>query len=480
LSCGPGIANVVQPEREISMADTKKYSATFLHAGAGLLLALSATIANAGAHTAQPTEEPAISRTLIRNVSVWDGSGDTLTPAQNVLIEGNLIKAIGTDIFADPATDDMEIIDGAGRILMPGIIDAHAHLSLTVGPGEVADADQGYMAAIAVKAAEIYLMRGWTTVRDVGGPSMGLAKAIDEGIVPGPRIYPSAMLISQTSGHGDMRGLNDPHPNMGGQPNAIANRYTLLADGPAEVRRAVRESLRLGAVQIKVMAGGGISSEYDPIDTVQYSVEELRAAVEAAADWNTYVTVHAYTDEAVNRALDAGVKVIEHGHLLSPKTLRRIKKDDAYLSSQSFGFVRRYIKPGENRGVAGKAAQVMTGVDTLMNTAREIGLPVAFGTDTFGSLRAYNSGQTEFGYRLRWFTSSEILMQATRHNAKLLELTGPRNPYPDGPLGVITEGAYADLLIVEGNPLEDITVLEDFEANLKLIMKDGKVYKNTL
>ncbi len=454
------------------------YNIYMRHLLNSLLLALAATTAHAGGHTGQPEAEPEVSRTLIRNVSVWDGSSDTLSPAQNVLIENNLIKAIGKDAVSDG--DTTTVIDGAGRVLMPGIIDAHAHLALSASPDQLGNTDPGYMAAISVKAAEIYLMRGWTTVRDMGGPSQGLAKAIDEGIVPGPRVYPSAMIISQTSGHGDLRQLNDPHPNMGGQPNQITARYTLLADGPAEVRRSVRESLRLGAVQIKVMAGGGISSEYDPIDTVQYSEEELRAAVESAADWHTYVAVHAYTDEAVNRALDAGVKVIEHGHLLSPKTIKRIKSEGAYLSSQSFGFVRQYIKPGQTEGAAGKAASVMEGVDALMSTARDIGLPVAFGTDTFGSLRAYNSGQTEFGYRLRWFSSVEILKQATGHNAKLLALTGPRNPYQEGPLGVISEGAYADLLIVEGNPLEDVTLLEEFETNIKLIMKDGKVYKNTL
>jgi imidazolonepropionase-like amidohydrolase len=227
------------------------------------------------------------------------------------------------------------------------------------------------------------------------------------------------------------------------------------------------------------MAGGGISSEYDPIDTNQYSVAELRAAVEAAEQWNTYVAVHAYTDAAVLNALEAGVKVIEHGHLLSEDTLKLLKKKGAFLSSQSFGFVRQYIKPGQS-GRAGKAAEVMAGTDNLMQTARKLGIPVAFGTDAFGSMRAYEAAVSEFGYRLRWFTSLEILKQATSHNAKLLELTGPRNPYQDGPLGVIQEGAYADLLIVEGNPLEDVRIMEDYENNIRLIMKDGVIYKNTL
>ncbi len=418
----------------------------------------------------------ASSQILIQNVSVWDGTSDHARTGQSVLIEGKLIKSITN---SPPQKTTATIIDGRGKMLIPGIIDAHTHLALPAPPDKLRSEDQSYLAVLSVKAAEGVLMRGWTTVRDLGGPSQGLARAIDEGIVPGPRVYTSAMFISQTSGHGDFRGLNDPHPNMGGSSDPIGQRYALLADGPAEVKRAVRESLRRGATAIKVMAGGGISSEYDPIDTTQYSVAELRAAVEAAADWNTYVAVHAYTDAAVRNALEAGVKVIEHGHLLSEDTLKLLKAKGAFLSSQSFGSVRKYIKSGQS-GISGKAAAVMAGTDNLMLTAKKLGIPVAFGTDSFGSLRRYEAAVSEFGYRLRWFTSLEILKQATSHNAKLLELTGPRNPYQEGPLGIIQPGAYADLLVVDGNPLEDVRVLENYATNIKLIMKDGVIYKNTL
>lgn len=441
------------------------------------LLALAALTAHAGGHTGAAAPEPAPPPLLIRNVRIWDGRADSATEGQTLLVRGALIERIAAD--EPPAEDGMQVIDGGGRLLMPGIIDAHTHLALPMRPEEIIREDPTYVAALSARAAESLLMRGWTTVRDIGGPSQGLARAIDDGLLDGPRIYTSAMVISQTSGHGDHRALTDTHPNNGGELNPMSARYTLLADGPAEVRRAVRESLRQGATAIKVMAGGGISSDYDPIDTVQYSVEELRAAVESAADWNTYVAVHAYTDESVNRSLDAGVKVIEHGHLVSEKTLRRIRAEGAYLSSQSFGFVRVFFADA-SADPNSKASQVMSGTDTLMNSARKLGLPVAFGTDAFGSQRAYDAGVREFGYRLRWFDSLEILKQATSHNAKLLALTGPRNPYPDGPLGVIEEGAYADLLIVDGDPLSDVRVLEAHEQNVRLVMKNGLVYKDTL
>ena len=421
-------------------------------------------------------QDTPVSQVVIRNVAVWDGTSDVAIAGQNVVIEGRLIKTIAPQ--AEGNTDAV-VVDGGGRVLIPGIIEAHSHLALPLPPSRILNEDWMYVAALSATVAEGVLMRGWTTVRDMGGPSQGLARAIDEGHAVGPRIYPTAMFISQTSGHGDFRGLNDAHPNMGGAQNAWVNRYTLLADGPAEVSRAVREALRQGATSIKVMAGGGISSQYDPIDTAQYSVEELRAAVEAAAQWNTYVSVHAYTDTAVRNALEAGVKVIEHGHLLSEDTLKLLKQKGAFLSSQSFAFFRT-LAPQDNSEGASKGNVVMAGIDNLMTTAKKLGIPVAFGTDAFGSPRLFEAAPAEFGARLRWFTSLEILKQATSVNAQLLALTGPRNPYQDGPLGVVQPGAYADLLLVEGNPLEDIRVLENPEENLRLIMKNGVIYKNTL
>lgn len=442
-------------------------------AAAGLV---AFTCVSLGAGHVQAQGETSQPQVLIQNVSIWDGTSDEAVANRSLLVEGNLIKAIGNDLTA---SETAEVIDGKNLFLMPGIIDAHTHLASPVNPLIRTQEDTFYIAAVSLRVAHMYLMRGWTTMRDLGGPSQGLGRAIDAGHAIGPRVYPSATTISQTSGHGDRRARTDPHPNMTGVRDVASERYSRIADGPDEVRRAVRESLRQGAVQIKLTAGGGISSDFNPLDSLQFSQEELTAAVEAAADWNTYVTVHAYTDGSVNRALDAGVKVIEHGHLLSEKTLRRIKREGAYLSSQSFGFVRE-MQTNSNSARAKKSRMVMDGVDAMMTTAKRIGLPVAFGTDSFGSLETYRRGIKEFTYRKRWFESLEILKQATSHNAKLLELTGLRNPYQDGPLGVIEEGAYADLLLVEGDPLSDAAILEDHENNIKLVMKDGHIYKNTV
>ncbi|MDH3604699.1 MAG: amidohydrolase family protein, partial [Candidatus Tectomicrobia bacterium] len=383
-------------------------------------------------------EETAPTRFLVENVNVWDGTSDGLQLNQNVFVEGKFINAIGRNM---EVADNTIVIDGGGRVLIPGIIEAHTHLSVPVPLLEVRDKEWMYLGALSAREAEKMLMRGWTTARDMGGPTQGLAQAIDEGRIIGPRIYTSAMFISQTSGHGDFRSYNEPHPNMGGGANPWGQSYSLIADGPAEVKRAVRESLRRGATQIKIMAGGGISSEYDPVDTHQYSLEELRAAVEAADEWNTYVAAHAYTDQAARKALEAGVKVIEHGHMLSEDTLRLLKEKGAFLSPQSFAYVRVFFA-GDNRSAQTQprpknGMQIVRGVDNLMRLAKELDIPVAFGTDAIGYPKAFDAAVREFGGRLKWFTSLEILKQATSVNAQLLELTGPRNPYPDGPLGVI-------------------------------------------
>jgi imidazolonepropionase-like amidohydrolase len=457
--------------------------------------------------------------TLFKNVNIFDGTSDLLKEGYDVLVVRNKIHKIGQDIpnsgtyeidvqqkmvkeisvhipmdrtysvtvldkegKAEKKNVAVNVIDGGGRTLMPGIIEAHNHLMLSMpNSAQFNTHDIIYVSSAGAEEARRFMMRGWTTVRDIGGPSMGIQRAIDDGRIIGPRIYPSGPIIGQTSGHGDMRDYVDPHPNMIEYKQPFFEYFSFIADGPAEVQRAVRESLRRGAVQIKVMAGGGVSSTYDPLYTIQYSEEEFRAATEAAKDYGTYVAVHAYNDTAIARAIENGVKVIEHGTLMTEKSAKLMKEKDIWLSPncQVLNLPEEavaFLNPVQRA----KFFEAKEGLDRQMKLAKEYGLKVAFGTDMFGSRENFENTPKEFTCRAEYFTPLEILKQATSINAELLAMTGPRNPYQEGPLGVIQEGAYADLLIIDGNPLEDISIMTDPEKNFRIIMKDGKVYKNTL
>jgi imidazolonepropionase-like amidohydrolase len=314
-------------------------------------------------------------------------------------------------------------------------------------------------------------------------PVFGLKQAIDQGLIHGPRIFPSGAVISQTSGHGDFRNFNAKSGYFSGSENYFTEMgYSYLADGVPEVQKAVRESLRLGASQIKVTAGGGVTSLYDPLDATQYTLEEMKAAVAEAERWGTYVMVHAHTDAAIIQALDAGVKSIEHGMLIKSSTMKRIAKEGAWVSPQAFIVLQDVAgNPTFSSPIQrAKLQRTQDGAADEFKWAKEYGVKIAWGTDMFGARAAYDTVLKEFEYRAPFFSNLEQLQQVTGNNGELLSLSGIRNPYPVGKLGVIEKGAYADLLIVEGNPLKDINVMMDPENNLKLIMKDGKVYKNTL
>ena len=427
--------------------------------------------------TPAPIDE-AVPQTLITNVRVWDGTSEDLSGSTNVLIVNNLIHSIGPDVNDDNAT----VIDGGGRTLMPGMIDGHAHLGIVLPPAVLFNSHWSYSGAIMTAEAEKMLLRGFTTIRDAGGPTYGLAKAIDEGVIPGPRIYPSGHFIGQTSGHGDFRGYNDG-PLRDRDYRSFAEReWSFVADGADDVRAYSREVLRLGATQLKLNAGGGASSPYDPLDTTQYSVEELRAAVEVAEDWGTYVMVHAYHDRSVMRALEAGVKSIDHGAMITnDETMIKMKEVGAIFNPQTFIFSppEELVAVGDPAAYA-KGAPLRDGLGRSIELAKKHGVKIAFGVDSFGDSTQLAFQNRELRHRLPWFTPAEILVQVTSNTAELLALSGPRNPYQDGPLGVIRAGAYADILLVDGNPLEDVEVLVNHEEGIDLIMKDGQIYKNTL
>ena len=423
-------------------------------------------------------EAQAASETLFRDVRVFDGKGDALSGPTSVLVRGNLIAAIGEALTPAP---DATVIDGGGRTLMPGLIDAHWHVMLIrQTPEQMLFGDIGFINLLAGAEATATLMRGFTSVRDMGGPSFGLKQAIDAGVVPGPRIWPSGAMITVTSGHGDFRPVSDL-PRDGSKPLARVEELgaAMVADGPDMVRQRVREQLMKGASQIKLTAGGGVASPHSPLDVSTFTSEELGAAVEAAANWGTYVTVHAYTPAAVRRAVDAGVKVIEHGHLMDEDTARYLAEKDIWLSAQPIlpEFFGGMFPPGSDQ--ARKAEEVMEGTDRLYRMARDYDLRIAFGTDVlFSEAMARQQGRMLASLR-QWFTPAEILRQATSTNAELLALSGQRSPYK-GRLGVIEEGALADLLLVEGDPVSDIDLLADPDRNLVLIMKDGRIHKNNL
>ena len=410
---------------------------------------------------------------LFQNVRIFDGRVEALREG-SVLVEGSKIARISTSpLQPAPGT---KIVEGGGRVMIPGLIDTHVHLAVTVGL-ELPFTDPWYLAIREAVEAERTLFRGFTTVRDMGGNVFAAKRAIDEGLVAGPRIYPSGAPLSQTSGHGDFRTSVEAHPRFGGYwPSAYREGNLILADGVPEVLAATREQLRRGASQIKLMAAGGVISPSDPIDAKQYTPEELQAAVQAAGDWNTYVAVHAYNAESIKRALHAGVKSIEHGNLIDEEAMKLVVEKGAVLSPQAAIFLRDIRLPPENMA---KLNLVRAGLDTMFALAAKYRAKVTFGTDIIGSLEEHARQNEEFGMRLKWFSPVEILRQATSTAAELLAMSGPRNPYP-GKLGVIEEGAYADLLVVNGNPLEDIRLLERPHESLLVIMKNGQLYKNLL
>lgn len=414
---------------------------------------------------------------VFENVRVFDGKSTQLSPSVNVLVVGNTIQAISTQPVAIPG--DAVRIDGKGRTLMPGLIDVHVHMvfgALTNGDLMSSDLSEAMIVQKVGGSAERTLMRGFTSVRDAGGPIFPLKQAIDARKLKGPRIWPSGATISQTAGHGDFRTPNEKSRRFFGEPSRAEKLgATFIADGRDDVLTATRENLRFGASQIKLMAGGGTSSAYDPVDVTQYTLDEMRAAVEAASDWGTYVTVHAYTPKAVQRAIEAGVKCIEHGQMLDEKTLQLMVQKKIWLSLQNLVDSTADMDPQRLE----KRKPVIAGQEKIWPLAKRLKVKLAWGTD-FLFEPELNDRQNEFILRLqKWFTNAEILKMVTHDNAELLQLSGLRSPYP-GKLGVVEVGALADLLLIDGDPLKDLSLIADYQNKILVIVKDGQIYKNTL
>jgi imidazolonepropionase-like amidohydrolase len=427
---------------------------------------------------ASAQEDPP-TQVLITNATVWDGSSDAATPGMHVLVEDNLIKQISAVPIAVNRSANTKVIDAAGHTLMPGLIDMHTHIMFSFGVPDSRTFDHAAIGAAAHENLQLYLRMGYTTLRDVGGNSLSIARAIAEKRFSGPRIYSSGGAISAISGHNDLGLLTeDPLDDIFSKRGDAH-----VVTGPIEVREAVRKILRAGGSQIKVMPGGGVASNFDPLEATTLMEDELRAAVEAAADFGTYVCAHAYTDESVNRFLDAGGRCIEHGFLMSEKTIKRIKRLDGVISLQAYAAYEAFKNPEEIPGFNAenirKGRQVNEGADRMMRWIVEHDVDTFAGADMWPYSLIPITNE-DLIVRKRWFSDVEILRQNTSSAARWLAKSGSKNPYREGPLGVIEVGAYADMILVDGNPLEDVAVLVDYDENIKIVIKDGDIYKNTL
>jgi imidazolonepropionase-like amidohydrolase len=418
--------------------------------------------------------------TLFENVRIFDGKNPTLSDSVNVLVTGQTIERISSASITVDASANGRVIAGNGRVLMPGLIDAHWHAFMAATPQmTLMTSDPNYLQLLAARQAQATLMRGFTTVRDLGGPVFGLKRAIDEGVIVGPRIYPSGAFISQTSGHGDFRFPFEVPRQLGGPlSHSEIEGIAAIADSPDEVRLRAREQLRAGASQIKLMAGGGVASPYNPIESTQYTEPEIHAAVEAAENWGSYVTVHAYTPRAIRQAVAAGVKCIEHGQLIDEPTAKLLADNSIWWSLQPF-LDDEDASPLASPVSQKKALTVFAGTDNAYNLAKKYNIKTAFGTDILFDARLTSRQGAILAKMVRWYSPAEALKMATADNGRLMALSGFINPYP-GKLGVVEEGALADLLLVDGNPLERIDVVADPDKNFLVIMKGGTIYKDFL
>lgn len=439
----------------------------------------------------QPEKE--VTNLLINNVKVFDGINEQLLDGP-ILIENNLIKSIGPATTVPAGVIE---IDGKGGTVIPGLIDMHAHHAIHEGMLEGRNSyDQMAIGAMSGERLRDYLDQGFTTTRDAGGNVISLAKAVRLNRIPGPRIFSSGGFISQLGGHADTGMVTD---QIGDRDILARSGFGHIVSGKAEVMEAVRHNLRAGATQIKVMAGGGVASEFDPIHMTQFTFEEMKAAVDVAADYGTYVLVHAYHDRAVNRAIDAGVRCIEHNFLVSEETIIRMKKEGVALSIQSVMSLEAF-HPDNVAKITffsaeqkAKAVMVNSGASQMLKWALKHDLIMVTGGDMFDAANVNRQIENLIQLKPVGFSNVQILRTATSTAGHVLGWCGEMNPYkgayPDLTpeqrakkgigLGVVEPGAYADLLVINGNPLEKIEILRDRD-NLQLIMQDGKIWKNTL
>jgi imidazolonepropionase-like amidohydrolase len=416
-------------------------------------------------------------KVLIKNVSIFNGTSEKLITGKDVVLAGNTIDKL---IPSGSGGEDYDqVIDGKDGYLTPGLIDVHWHTMLNLEYAVVFSSPKQYITAVATMESEQVLMRGFTTIRDAAGDVAGLKQAIDEGHLTGPRIYPSQAGMTQYSGHIDFRNPNFLPKEWGGPISPVERiGLGLLVTGKDQMTAAVRHQLSLGATQIKLAVTGGVSSFKDPLYVNEFRPEEIEAAVDAAADFGTYVMVHAHSSEGIKRAIKAGVKSVEHARVSDESVFKMMAKYDVMFSMQGLNVKQLVASYPDSDPRKTKAKAAWENTPNIAKWAKKHGVKIAFGTDLLDGLENRKGQLDDLALRKTWFTSPEVMIQATGNAGDMVALCGKRNPY--GKLGVIETGAMADVLIYSKNPLDDVAIVADPENNLKLIMKDGKVYKNTL
>ncbi len=403
---------------------------------------------------------------IFADCAVLDGTREGRREDHHVLVEGGHIREVSDRPIKNAAAETIEL---AGCTLMPGLIDAHVHvLAVDATLARLSDRPVTLLTLQAVKVLEGMLQRGFTTIRDAAGADGGLAEAVEEGLVRGPRIFPSGMAAwSQTGGHGDTRPRTQPADTCACCAGGLA--MSRIADGVTECRRAARDELRKGATQIKIVASGGVASPYDPIWNLQYSEEEVRAIVEEARAWHTYVMAHAYTPEAIRRSIDFGVRSIEHGNLIDRATAEHVAGADAFVvpTLVTYDALHRFgAELGFPEVSMGKLGEVREAGLNSLEILQRAGVKIGFGTDLLGPMHRHQS--REFVIRAEAMSPFDIIRSATIVNAELLNRSAE--------LGVVAPGARADLIAVDGDPLADISLLDGQGEHLTHIMKDGVFY----
>jgi len=435
--------------------------------GAGAMLGLFAGFGLSPRETRAQTPPRPI---LFTNLRLFDGEATRIQDGVDILVEGGRIAALPPR-GQGPA--EAERVDCGGRVAMPGLIDCHWHALLAAGNMlALVASDAALPHLIAAREAGATLRRGFTTVRDMGGPAFALKTAIDRSIVEGPRIFPSGAMISQTAGHGDFRLLH-ALPRMPRDAPDIAESLgvSALADGADMVLRAAREQLMRGATQLKITAGGGVASLYDPIDTTQFTEREMRAAVEAAEDWGTYVSAHVYVPRGIQRALRAGIRSIEHGQLADEESVRMMAGEGAVWSIQPF-LLDEDANPYSRPDQVAAQRQVSEGTERAFAMGRQHQVKMVFGTDILFNPRGGARQGAQLAKLARFMPPLEALRMATGAAGDALAMSGPRAPYPER-LGILAPGAAADLLVLDGEPERELSWLERPDESLRVIMKGG-------